>query len=153
VLDGKPSPAREMAFRDSIDLAVEMMRRIDSRWPHRSGSSQPALLPSNESLFNSSSSSYYGWAVKRERIIEYGSAHRLGGTTANPEHLAKLKEGVEVWNQWRREHREAYPDFSEAARTTGTYCSVISRSSRSVIHKLPTYLGCKCPAVAQALGF
>jgi hypothetical protein len=31
--DGKPSPAREMAFRDSIDLAVEMMRRIDSRWP------------------------------------------------------------------------------------------------------------------------
>jgi hypothetical protein len=27
-LEGKPSPAREMAFRDSIDLAVEMMRRI-----------------------------------------------------------------------------------------------------------------------------
>ena len=33
VLDGKPSPAREMAFRDGMDLAVEMMRRIDSRWP------------------------------------------------------------------------------------------------------------------------
>jgi hypothetical protein len=32
-LDGKPSPAREMTFRDSIDLAVEMMRRIDSRGP------------------------------------------------------------------------------------------------------------------------
>jgi hypothetical protein len=32
-LDGKPSPAREMAFRDSIDLAAEMMRRIDSRSP------------------------------------------------------------------------------------------------------------------------
>ena len=32
-LEGKPSPAREMAFRDSIDLAAEMMRRIDSRWP------------------------------------------------------------------------------------------------------------------------
>jgi hypothetical protein len=32
-LDGKPSPAREVAFRDSIDLAAEMMRRIDSRWP------------------------------------------------------------------------------------------------------------------------
>jgi hypothetical protein len=31
-LDGKPSPAREMAFRDSIDLAAEIMRRIDSRW-------------------------------------------------------------------------------------------------------------------------
>ena len=32
-LEGKPSPAREMAFRDSIDLAAEMMRRIDSCWP------------------------------------------------------------------------------------------------------------------------
>jgi hypothetical protein len=31
--EGKPSPAPEMAFRDSIDLATEMMRRIDSRWP------------------------------------------------------------------------------------------------------------------------
>jgi hypothetical protein len=30
-LEGKPSPAREMAFRDSIDLAAEMMRRMDSR--------------------------------------------------------------------------------------------------------------------------
>ncbi len=34
VLDGKPSPAREMAFRDSIDLAAELMRRIDVRWPN-----------------------------------------------------------------------------------------------------------------------
>ena len=32
-LDCRPSPAREIAFRDSIDLAEEMMRRIDSRWP------------------------------------------------------------------------------------------------------------------------
>jgi hypothetical protein len=31
--DGKPSPARQMVFRDSIDLAAEMMRRIDGRWP------------------------------------------------------------------------------------------------------------------------
>ena len=31
---------------------------------------------------------------------------------ANPEHLAMLKEGVEVWNQWRREHPEADLDFS-----------------------------------------
>jgi hypothetical protein len=31
-LVGKSSPAREMAFRDSIDLAAEMMRRIDSRF-------------------------------------------------------------------------------------------------------------------------
>ncbi len=31
-LDGRPSPAREIAFRDSIDLAVELMRRIDQRY-------------------------------------------------------------------------------------------------------------------------
>ena len=30
---------------------------------------------------------------------------------ANPEHLAKLKEGVEVWNQWRKEHPEIEPDL------------------------------------------
>ena len=34
-LEGRPSPAREMAFRDSIDLADELMRRIDQRWPNK----------------------------------------------------------------------------------------------------------------------
>ena len=34
-LEGKPSPARETAFRDSIDLAAETMCRIDSRWPEK----------------------------------------------------------------------------------------------------------------------
>lgn len=33
---------------------------------------------------------------------------------ANPEHLAKLKEGVEAWNQWRRQHPEIRPDLSKA---------------------------------------
>ena len=33
---------------------------------------------------------------------------------ANPEHLAKLKEGVEAWNQWRNEHRAIYPDLTNA---------------------------------------
>lgn len=32
-LEGKPSPAREMAFRDSMDLAEELMRRIDREHP------------------------------------------------------------------------------------------------------------------------
>jgi hypothetical protein len=32
-LDARPSPARELAFRDSIDLAVELLRRIDARFP------------------------------------------------------------------------------------------------------------------------
>jgi hypothetical protein len=32
-LDGKPSPARQSAFADSIALAEELMRKIDARWP------------------------------------------------------------------------------------------------------------------------
>lgn len=33
---------------------------------------------------------------------------------ANPEHLAILKQGVEVWNQWRKEHLEIRPNLREA---------------------------------------
>ncbi len=33
---------------------------------------------------------------------------------ANPEHLAILKQGVEVWNRWRQEHPEVRPDLSGA---------------------------------------
>src|SRR2546421_607467 len=33
---------------------------------------------------------------------------------ANPDHLAKLKEGVEVWNQWRREYRDIQPNLRGA---------------------------------------
>jgi transposase len=32
-LDGRPSPARLMAFKESLNLAEELMRRIDERWP------------------------------------------------------------------------------------------------------------------------
>ena len=32
-LEGKPSPARQSAFADSLALAEELMRRIDARWP------------------------------------------------------------------------------------------------------------------------
>lgn len=32
---------------------------------------------------------------------------------ANPEHLAKLKEGVEAWNQWRRENPDVTPRLEE----------------------------------------
>jgi hypothetical protein len=31
--DSKPSPAREAAFYESLQLAEELMRRIDARWP------------------------------------------------------------------------------------------------------------------------
>ena len=33
---------------------------------------------------------------------------------ANPEHLAKLKEGVEAWNHWRKENPEVDPDLRQA---------------------------------------
>lgn len=33
---------------------------------------------------------------------------------ANPEHLAILKQGVEVWNRWRATHPEVIPDLDEA---------------------------------------
>jgi hypothetical protein len=32
-LEGRPSPARQTAFMDSIELAEELMRRLDARWP------------------------------------------------------------------------------------------------------------------------
>ena len=32
---------------------------------------------------------------------------------ANPEHLAKLQEGVEAWNSWRRVNQAIQPDLSE----------------------------------------
>jgi uncharacterized protein YjbI with pentapeptide repeats len=33
---------------------------------------------------------------------------------ANPEHVALIQRGVEVWNQWRLEHPRETPDFSGA---------------------------------------
>lgn len=36
---------------------------------------------------------------------------------ANPEHLAILKQGVEVWNQWRDEHPDIEPDLTWAILT------------------------------------
>jgi hypothetical protein len=33
---------------------------------------------------------------------------------ANPEHLDKLREGVESWNQWRKQNPEITPELSEA---------------------------------------
>jgi hypothetical protein len=34
-LDARPSPARELAFREAIDTATELMRRIEARFPNR----------------------------------------------------------------------------------------------------------------------
>ncbi len=32
---------------------------------------------------------------------------------ANPEHLEILKQGVEQWNKWRKEHPDVVPYLSE----------------------------------------
>lgn len=37
-LEGRPSPARESAFEDSLRLAEELLRRVDKRWPNSSTS-------------------------------------------------------------------------------------------------------------------
>ena len=34
---------------------------------------------------------------------------------ANPEHLKKLKEGVEAWNRWREENSDVFPDLAKAS--------------------------------------
>ncbi len=33
---------------------------------------------------------------------------------ANPEHLAKLKQGIEAWNEWRKTNPEIVPDLRYA---------------------------------------
>jgi hypothetical protein len=42
-LDGRPNPARELVFRDSIDLAVELLRRIDADFQPRTRTSDSAM--------------------------------------------------------------------------------------------------------------
>jgi hypothetical protein len=37
---------------------------------------------------------------------------------ANEEHLAILKQGVEAWNQWRRENPSIVPDLAETDLTS-----------------------------------
>jgi uncharacterized protein YjbI with pentapeptide repeats len=41
------------------------------------------------------------------------NSYSQAGALANPEHLAKLKEGVESWNLWRKGNLGIRPDFKE----------------------------------------
>jgi hypothetical protein len=52
--------------------------------------------------------------TQRKRIIHSYQISLRGRHLANPEHLAKLKEGVKPWNQWRVRNPEILPDLSEA---------------------------------------
>jgi hypothetical protein len=37
----KSSPARETAFREAFELAEEIVRRVDKRWPQHTGHDVP----------------------------------------------------------------------------------------------------------------
>ena len=51
---------------------------------------------------------------------------------ANPEHLAILKQGVEKWNQWRKEYHEIIPDLSfPSFRGINLFPSNLNRSEFS----------------------
>jgi hypothetical protein len=56
--------------------------------------------------------------LRKKEGIE-GSGNLAGrwhtGVMANPEHLAKLKKGVEAWNKWRIENPKTRPDLSGAS--------------------------------------
>src|SRR5579885_3573630 len=61
-----------------------------------------------------------GGGSDRERFGERGgSPVNANGSNgmANQDHLNKLREGVEAWNQWRHTHPEITPDLSGATLT------------------------------------
>jgi hypothetical protein len=55
-----------------------------------------------------------GSQSQSERVFQIqSSAARYAGEMANPEHLAKLREGVEAWNAWRKLNPSVTPDLVE----------------------------------------
>ena len=54
---------------------------------------------------------------------------------ANPEHLAKLKEGVEAWNQWRKQNSAVRPDLRRAdLQETDLFEANLSRANLRRTH-------------------
>ena len=55
---------------------------------------------------------------------------------ANPEHVEILKQGVKVWNRWRKENREVRPDLGAAnlvgADLTGANLSNLNLSDANL---------------------
>jgi uncharacterized protein YjbI with pentapeptide repeats len=43
---------------------------------------------------------------------------------ANQEHLDILKEGVDVWNKWRRDNKEIRPDLSNTRLSKNDLCFI-----------------------------
>ncbi len=52
---------------------------------------------------------------------------------ANPEHLDILKQGVEVWNRWRKENPEIFPDLDDA-KISGRFLDNIDLSRATFIN-------------------
>lgn len=46
-------------------------------------------------------------------MVAWKTARRILNL-ANPEHLAKLREGVTSWNKWRKAHSDIFPDLRDA---------------------------------------
>jgi hypothetical protein len=53
------------------------------------------------------------WDAEVQNTLE--AEERGSNTMANQEHLDILKQGVQIWNQWREEHPDIEPDLSKAA--------------------------------------
>jgi len=64
---------------------------------------------------------------------------------ANPEHVAKLKEGVEAWNAWRRTTSDK-PDLSRIVLTNTEFagCDLTGSDFSDAILEQVTFIGCKC---------
>jgi hypothetical protein len=59
---------------------------------------------------------------------------------ANPEHLKILKQGVEVWNRWRRENPNIIPDLNQAdLREMELNGAKLSRADLSKAHLRGTF--------------
>jgi hypothetical protein len=58
---------------------------------------------------------------------------------ANKEHLARLKQGIEAWNEWRKAHPEITPDLTEANLSRESRFKVFSSSPHVTVG--PTLLG------------
>jgi uncharacterized protein YjbI with pentapeptide repeats len=60
---------------------------------------------------------------------------------ADPEHLKKLKEGVDVWNQWRDNNRNVEPDLTQVDLAEANLNGANLRSANlSAAHLLNTKL-------------
>ncbi len=72
-----------------------------------------SLLRSGDMDGSSGKREYVYKVILVDKTSSLYTEHRKGrDILANQEHLAILKQGVDVWNKWRDEHRDMLPDLS-----------------------------------------